>query len=330
MSVAYGRQQPVIDRVHRHGLFAAARQTQVVVKQCGNGNQIHAVVWMKSEIIGFTDWLKTPPGAYLLNWERTQFDQTVSDIFGYHALQLGLPELDALLVNRMPHKWLALEGAPRRPPSCTNEAAVERATRYASGETAGAARSSRKVAFLTDSGALPFPESSLDLVLLPHTLELGADPHATLREVQRVLVPEGRVVISGFNPVSLWGLGRRHFRSPNVNTVQPPYLPGTREFIGYWRLRDWLRLLNFEVESASFGCYRPAFGSQKWLDRFHWMDAVGERWWPIFGAAYFLGAVKRVHGVRLLEPGWKTRKTPVTAPAAVANKNKIKGVGPKV
>lgn len=329
MSVAYGRQQPVIDRVHHHGLLAAVRQTQVVVKQCGNGNQIHAVVWMKSEIIGFTDWLKTPPGAYLLNWERAQFDQTVSDIFGYHALQLGLPELDALLVNRMPHKWLALEGAPRRPPSSTEDTAVAIATRYADDETAGAARSSRKVAFLTDSGALPFPESSLDLVLLPHTLELGADPHATLREVQRVLVPEGRVVISGFNPVSLWALGRRHYRSPNVNTVQPPYLPGTREFIGYWRLRDWLRLLNFEVESASFGCYRPAFGSQKWLDRFHWMDAAGERWWPIFGAAYFLGAVKRVHGVRLLEPAWKTRKTPVTAPAAVANKNLIREVVPK-
>ena len=330
MSVVCGHQQPVIDRGHHHGLLAAVQQTQVVGKQCGNGNQIHAVVWMKSEIIGFTDWLRTPPGAYLLNWERAQFDQTVSDIFGYHALQLGLPELDALLVNRMPHKWLALEGAPRRPPSSTNEAAVTRAASYANDETAGAARSSRKVAFLTDSGALPFPESSLDLVLLPHTLELGADPHATLREVQRVLVPEGRVVISGFNPVSLWGLGRRHYRSPNVNTVQPPYLPGTREFIGYWRLRDWLRLLNFEVESASFGCYRPAFGSQKWLDRFHWMDTAGERWWPIFGAAYFLGAVKRVHGVRLLEPGWKTRKVPVAAPAAVANKNKIKKVGPKV
>ena len=301
-----------------------------VVNQYRNGNLIHAVVWMKSEIIGFTDWLKTPPGAYLLNWERAQFDKTVSDIFGYHALQLGLPELDTLLVNRMPHKWLALEGAPCRSPNLFNEAAAAKATDLASGETAGAAMSSRKVAFLTDSGALPFPESSLDMVLLPHTLELGADPHATLREVQRVLVPEGRVVISGFNPVSLWGLGRRHYRSPHAGSAQPPYLPGTREFIGYWRLRDWLRLLNFEVESASFGCYRPAFGSQKWLDRFHWMDAAGERWWSIFGAAYFLGAVKRVHGVRLLELGWKTRKTPVTAPAAVANKNQIEGSGPKV
>ena len=278
---------------------------------------------MKSEIIGFTDWLKTPPGGYLLNWERTQFDQTVSDIFGYHALQLGLPELDALMVNRMPHKWLALEAQPPLSLNLSGDAADVKGNGYASDETVGAATGSRKAAFLTDSGALPFPESSLDLVVLPHTLELGADPHATLREVERVLVPEGRVVISGFNPVSLWGLGRRHYRSPSAGTVQPPYLPGTSEFIGYWRLRDWLRLLNFEVESARFGCYRPAFDSQKWLDRFHWMDAAGERWWPIFGAVYFLGAVKRVHGVRLLEPAWKTRKVPAAAPAAVANKNQL-------
>ena len=277
---------------------------------------------MKSEIIGFTDWLETPPGAYLLNWERVQFDQTVSDIFGYHALQLGMPELDTLLVNRMPHKWLALESLVAQRADHPHRPAPRAEAANSANGTAGDPASSRKVAFLTDSGALPFPQNSLDLVVLPHTLELGHDPHATLREVARVLVPEGRVVISGFNPVSLWGLGRRHYRSDETVSAGPPYLPRTSEFIGYWRLRDWLRLLNFEVESARFGCYRPSFGSQRWLDRFQWMDAAGERWWPIFGAVYFLGAVKRVRGVTLLEPAWKTRKAPAAAPAVVANKNR--------
>ncbi len=271
---------------------------------------------MKSEITGLTDWLKTPQGAYLLGWERDQFDQTVSDIFGYHALQLGLPELDTLMVNRMPHKWLALEGMPRETPDRSRSAGrVE----SAGSSTPPASPSSRKVAFLADSGALPFPEASLDLVVLPHTLELGSDAHATLREVERVLVPEGKVVISGFNPVSLWGLSqrRRHFFRRGSERL---YLPRTGEFIGYWRLRDWLRLLNFEVESAQFGCYRPAFSSPSWLDRFKWMDSAGERWWPIFGAVYFLAAVKRVHGVRLLEPAWKSRKAAATAPAAITNR----------
>ncbi len=268
---------------------------------------------MSSEIIGLTDWLKTPPGGYLLRWERAHFDQAVSDIFGYHALQLGLPELDALQANRMPHKWLALASAsaePAQPP-------LHQLTADA---TAPAAVGSRRAALLTDSAALPFPENSLDLVVLPHTLELSSDPHATLREVERVLVPEGRVVIGGFNPTSLWGLSQRRGHFYQRWGYDKLFLPKTGEFIGYWRLRDWLRLLSFEVESGRFGCYRPALTSQKWLDRFDWMDAAGERWWPIFGAVYFLVAVKRVRGVRLLEPAWKAHKTSAAAPTAVANK----------
>ncbi len=264
---------------------------------------------MNSEIIGLTDWLKTPPGEYLLSWERAHFDQAVSDIFGYHALQLGLPELDALQANRMPHKWLALEFAPSPPsPDATDPARG----------------SSPRAALLTDSGALPFPEGSLDLVVLPHTLELSGDPHATLREVERVLVPEGRVVITGLNPASLWGLRQRRGHLYQRWGYDDLFLPKTGEFIGYWRLRDWLRLLNFEVESGRFGCWRPALTSQPWLDRFEWMDAAGERWWPIFGAVYFLVAVKRVRGMRLLEPAWRTRQTTAAAaPAAVANKRPL-------
>ena len=102
------------------------------------------------------DWLGTPPGQYLLAWERVQMAQAVSNVFGYHALQLGLPELDALEANRMPHRWLAVQ----------SEAEL---------------RSSPRVALATDFFALPFPANSLDLVVLPHTLELTADPHGALR-----------------------------------------------------------------------------------------------------------------------------------------------------
>ncbi len=276
---------------------------------------------MKSETNGLADWLKTPQGAYLLGWERAQFDLIVSDIFGYHALQLGLPELDTLMVNRMPHRWLALETLPGKTFDDASEPGTsdDHSLMSAAPGIEKPASSSRKVAFLADSGALPFPEASLDLVVLPHTLELGRDAHATLREVERVLVPEGKVVISGFNPVSLWGLSqrRRHFFKRGSQRL---YLPQSGEFIGYWRLRDWLRLLNFEVETAQFGCYRPALSSPAWLERFKWMDTLGERWWPIFGAVYFLAAVKRVHGVRLLEPAWKSRKAAATAPAAITNR----------
>ena len=78
------------------------------------------------------------------------------------------------------------------------------------------------------------------------------------------------------------------------------FLPRAGEFLGYWRLRDWLRLLSFEVEGGRFGCFRPPCASQRWLERSAWMEGVGERWWPVFGAVYFLVAVKRVRGMRLV------------------------------
>ena len=136
-------------------------------------------------------------------------------------------------------------------------------------------------------------------------------------------MPEGRVVISGFNPTSLWSLRQRRAHFFQRMGYGDLFLPEAGEFIGHWRLRDWLQLLSFEVESARFGCYRPALSNQKWLSRFEWMDKAGARWWPIFGAVYFLVAVKRVRGMRLLEPAWKSHQTVAAAPAAVVNKETV-------
>ena len=178
-----------------------------------------------------------------------------------------------------------------------------------------------QVALLTHSAALPFPENSLDLVALPHTLELSEDRHTTLREGERVLVPEGRLVISGLNPASLWGFRQQRAHWSRRLGFGELFLPNEGEFIGYWRLRDWLRLLGFEVESARFGCYRPALSNPRWLERFAWMDRAGARWWPIFGAAYFVVSVKRVRGLRLLEPAWKARALRASAPAVAARRH---------
>lgn len=242
------------------------------------------------------EWFETPPGRYLLEWEQAEFDRTVGDLFGYHALQLGLPGLDTLRANRMPHKWLALQEVPSRGSALARPSLV------------------------TDFAALPFEAASLDLVVLPHSLELNTDPHATLREVERVLVPEGRVVICCLNPSSLWGLRQRRAHVYRRLGFGQLFLPDAGEFIGYRRLRDWLRLLSFEVETGSFGCWRPAMATEKWLNRYEWMDRLGERWWPIFGAAYFLVAVKRVRGIKLIGPVWRAGAGIATAPVPLTNR----------
>jgi SAM-dependent methyltransferase len=234
---------------------------------------------------------------------------------------LGLSELQTLRANRMPHRWLALP--EELLPSQVEPWAPVVATSGATGDSSPDTR--LKVSLITDAAALPFPAASLDLVVLPHTLELSADPHQVLREVERVLVPEGRVVISGFNPGSLWGLRQGRARvcermGVSMLGASNLFLPDAGDFIGPWRLRDWLRLLSFELESDRYGCYRPAMKTDKWLQRTAWMDPAGARWWPIFGAVYFVVAVKRVRGMRLLGPAWKPRRAASPAPVPVANR----------
>jgi hypothetical protein len=277
-------------------------------------------------IVDLAPWLQTPPGRYLLDWERARLEAHVADLFGFHALQLGLPELDALQANRMPHRWIATPAhcAPQRGVGAPVSSEPAEAS-----DSRPADAPPPRVALCCDFDALPFPSQSLDLLLLPHTLEFARDPHHTLREVERVLVAEGHVVIVGFNPASLWGLrqwsGRWAQRMGADADGANLFLPRAGDFIGHRRLRDWLRLLGFEVERGGFGCYRPALRSQAWLDRWGWMEKAGDRWWPVFGAVYLVSAVKRVRGMRVIGPAWKKNPKARAAPAVVSHKHRESG-----
>lgn len=257
---------------------------------------------MQQETTRLDDWWKTPIGQYLLTWEQMQVDEVLPNMFGYHALQLGSPQLDALASNRMPHRWLGL----------TQGASLAYVV------TSG--HSGKQGLFFVDSTALPFQNDSLDLIVLPHTLELSSDAHATLREVARVLRPEGRVVVIGLNPFSLWSLKR--WQAEILSTIfrrerSQPVFPAPARFLNYWRLLDWLRLLDFEVQELRLGIYQPAVCHAAWIQRWTWINHLGQRWWPMFGAVYLVSATKKVHGMRLLGPAWRTTlKTKTVAPAA--------------
>lgn len=232
-------------------------------------------------IPGRSEWLRTAQGRYMLAWEQTKYDEVVADIFGFNALQVGMTECDFLQANRMPLRL-----------RCEAQGAADvRAT----------------------AEQLPFASASLDLVVLPHVLEFSANPHQILREVERVLVPEGQVVVTGFNPYSLWGVRRRLGRSRAA-------FPWNGSYLGVLRLRDWLKLLGFETQFGSFGCYAPAAVREQWLRRWQFMELAGSRWWPIAGAVYMVQAIKRVHGMRLIQPAWRDRKAQAKALAPVVQR----------
>lgn len=234
-------------------------------------------------IVRLSEFLCSPAGRYVLDWEQMQIDAAVADVFGYHALQLGLPEIDALRENRMPLRFCAAD----------RQLAFE----VPDAEEVGYRR---RVAIINRYEELPFATHSIDLVVMPHILEFAHDPHQVLREVERVLVPEGHVVVTGFNPASLWGA--RQFTSRLGAT---PFLPREGHFISLSRVKDWLKLLSFEFARGRFGCYAPSVRTTTWLHRWRFMEKAGDRWWPMFGAVYLLTAVKRVRGMRLIGAVWK-------------------------
>ena len=211
-------------------------------------------------------WLATPLGRYVLESELKYVDETVADVFGFNALQLGLPEHDFLRASRIPFKCRVAPAGP--------------------------------VGLCARFRDLPIASNSIDLLLLPHVLEFSVNPHQILREVQRILMPEGHAVIVCFNPWSLWGLRRAFNRAPDV-------YPWDGHFIALPRLKDWLALLELEITGGRMGCYVPPFAQNKWIQRCGFMEAAGDRWWPIAGGIYFLHVVKRVSGMRVIMPKWR-------------------------
>lgn len=237
----------------------------------------------ETSIIALDRWLQTPAGAYVRAWEQARLDALTADIFGYNAVQIGVPQIDALAASRMPNKWQA-------------------ATGLSSAEALIRTPGSRQIAVALDFEELPFASQSLDLVVLPHVLEFAAEPHQVLREVERVLIPEGQLIICGFNPASMWG-ARQGLR----RVVRSDFLPVAGEFISMPRLKDWLKLLNLGATRSYFGCYAPPCRTSAWLNRFSMLETGGERWWPYFGAVYMVHAIKRVKGMRMIGPAWNKR-----------------------
>ena len=226
-------------------------------------------------------WLASTAGQYLQGKEQALYDQSVVDLFGFNALQMGFAQIELLRNSRIPNRYVASE--------------------FASDGTLSQLSCS--------DDFLPFADMSLDLLLLPHRLEFSERPHQTLREAARVMMPDGHLLISGFNHLSLWGATAGFNKIFSNSTVYP----WNGKFIGLTRLKDWLALLGFEVVSVDMCCHIPPFENVSWHRRLVFLDKVSSRRCAMLGGVYFIVAKKRVLGMTPIKPNWKlsTLKSPL-------------------
>ena len=128
---------------------------------------------------------------------------------------------------------------------------------------------------------------TIDAIVLPHTLEISSDPHQVLREADRSLIPDGHLVIIGFNPRSLWGMRRALARKHRQ-------MPWGGQFLSMNRMKDWLRLLGFDTLHAHYLFQYPPLQNVRLLEKLGITGAPGNDYGRKYlSAAYILVARKR-------------------------------------
>jgi SAM-dependent methyltransferase len=229
--------------------------------------------------VSASDWLATRPGRTLLEFEQRVLAEALSDVVGFEMLQVGRWGEGAKLASsaRAQHHWLVAPDA----------------------QGAGSIRA--------HPHALPVASGSIEGVLLPHTLEHAPNPHEILREVERVLMGEGQVAICGFNPLGPWGL-RNHLSRGR-------FLPHAVRLLGEGRIRDWLRLLGFEVVLSQRFLFVVPWRRRGGADAGSWFERRGPELFAPFAGAYLVKARKRVRALTPIRPVWQ-RSRVVTVGAA--------------
>lgn len=223
-------------------------------------------------------WYAAEPGSRVCTHEREALSGMVGDLFGYQLLQLG--ELGADMAH--------LAHCPVQRKTLVNH----RAEPGQPGVIVG------------DAQHLPVASDSVDAVILAHTLDFSPDPHQVLREVERVLIAGGRVIVVGFNPFSLWGLWRVFGRWRGA-------VPWCGNFLSYPRLNDWLTLMGFGIERMDVMEFRPPTRSA----RLEAVERMGRRVWPMLAGVYMVRAVKRVSRVTPIRQRWSRLR--VLGPRAI-------------
>jgi SAM-dependent methyltransferase len=234
-------------------------------------------------------WLRSPLGARVYALERKLVSEALAQVFGWQLLQIGLWGDDDGLISeaRTQRKTVLAWHGERGAHGQTHRDEIHRD---------GILASDTLIRSRTDS--LAIGSDAADAVLLPHTLEYEPDPHEILREVGRVLAGEGHLIILGFRPLSSWGV--RHL------FARDGFPPGLDRLIGERRLRDWLKLLGFEIVDARRYLFTLPWGAPAPTSQ-SFMERSGELLWPVFAGGYLIKARKRVYTLTPIRPRWRLR-----------------------
>ncbi len=220
-----------------------------------------------------SSWLASPLGRRVIQLEQEQLEEVLPNLFGYHILQYGYPATTNFLsASKIVDKTILF----------LDNTEID----------------SNLKAIYTSAEELPIATDCIDVVVLPHILEYSKDAHKLLREMERVMIGDGHIVIIGINPLSFWGLW-------HLFLCWWDKMPWSGRLISLHRLKDWLSLLNFEVKKTTHFFFSPPLKNEKLLKKCLPLERLGRYCWPFFGGLYIVVAQKRTIPLNPIKMSWQ-------------------------
>ena len=232
-----------------------------------------------------SSWFSSELGQRILQQEKNYLDKLLPELFGYHLMQMSvLPGESLFSESSTSHQFIL-------------QPDMENYQRWVQAVSVDDSAKKSSILF-SEFEQLPIDNDEIDVALLHHALDYSQNPQQLLREVARVTIPNGHIVLVGFNPFSLLGLSQPFAcllsRSPHWRYHQ----------LRLGRLMDWFRLLGLEL----LYCHRGFYGlpSQKYYSPL--MEKISRQLLPIAGGFYVLVIRKNVTPMTLIKKPWRGRK----------------------
>lgn len=235
-------------------------------------------------VVQWNQWLNKSLGQLVINTEKELLSSFLSGKYGKHVVLVGVPHQTALI------KFLDLPCHSLVTPLVFHhpgELKIIESSFY----------------------ELPLASGSVDVVVLPHTLELVDNPRQLLAEACRIIKPEGHLIICGFNPYSLWGLTKFLRRRNSVLPLFRSLQQGT--------LKKWLQLSDFELVKQSSALYSPPMENTRFLKKLQFLEWLGNKCHLPCGAVYVLMARAKVVPLTPIRLRWKQSIASMRVPTSI-------------
>lgn len=219
-------------------------------------------------------------GRYFLRSERIFYHNVVPRIFGYYSLQIDFPQINFLQGNTIPNHYVINHN------------------------------------IICSPTVFPVASNSIDLIICPHTFEFVEDQELLIKELHRILIPNGTLIITAFNANSIFKplLGKQ-LNKHNIHGL-----------INLNRLKSHLINNGFNIEGGRFLCYRIPINHYKFLKNTSWLDKMGDRWLPTFANTFALTLSKQEISPTLIRPNFNHDShsiKPKVRTADLCNKNQF-------